>query len=404
MFGVTNGGLAVMNDEQPVPRLDSGRGCVDIARMARRLPSVPFLLAIATAFGVSSTVQAYLLDVAKGTPPSMVTHLFALNLVYWYVPALLAPAIMTLAVRVQPGRVRWPAAIGVHVAATLTYAVVHTAVMVMTHHVLMPADHPARGWFNAAQLEFLEQLDWMLMTYLFLVGLALALVYRRESEARTLDAAHLETRLVEAQLQALQRQLHPHFLFNTLNTISGLMRTDVNAADRMMDRLAELLRATLHASDVQEVTLRDELDLLQKYVDIEETRFGSRLTVHMHVDPDTLDARVPVLLLQPLVENAVRHGIVPHARPGVIDVNAGRVGDRLCLTIRDSGRGVPGDRLALLNSGVGLSNTRARLRHLYRADHEFSFANVEGGFCVTVAIPLTADRDVAAQSAHAGVA
>jgi LytS/YehU family sensor histidine kinase len=244
----------------------------------------------------------------------------------------------------------------------------------------------------------------MLMTYLFLVGLALALVYRRESEARTLDAAHLQTRLVEAQLQALQRQLHPHFLFNTLNTISGLMRTDVNAADRMMDRLGELLRATLHASEVQEVTLRDELDLLQKYVDIEETRFGSRLTVHLHVDPEALDARVPVLLLQPLVENAVRHGIAPHARPGAIDVNARRLGDRLHLTIRDSGRGVPGDRLALLNSGVGLSNTRARLQHLYRADHEFAFANVEGGFCVTVAIPFAADRDGVAESARMGVA
>jgi len=280
---------------------------------------------------------------------------------------------------------------------------VHTIVMLTTHAVLMPLAR-SRGWWYEARIEFLTQLDWLLMTYLFLVGLALALAYRRESEARALGAAHLETRLVEAQLQALQRQLHPHFLFNTLNTISGLMHMDVSAADRMMDRLAELLRATLHTSNVQEVTLRDELDLLQKYVDIEETRFGPRLTVHMHVDPDALDARVPALLLQPLVENAVRHGIAPHARPGVIDLRATRIGNRLSLTIRDTGLGVPSDRLALLNGGVGLSNTRARLQHLYPGRHEFVFSNVEGGFCVTVAIPFTAEPHAAAEPVRRGVA
>jgi two-component system, LytTR family, sensor kinase len=140
------------------------------------------------------------------------------------------------------------------------------------------------------------------MTYLFLLGLAHALAYRRESEARALDSAHLETRLIEAQLQALQRQLHPHFLFNTLNTISGLMRTDVNGADRMMDRLGDLLRITLHSSGVQEVPLHEELEMLQTYLDIEQTRFGKRLSVTIQIDPETLSAQVPNLLLQPLVE------------------------------------------------------------------------------------------------------
>ena len=193
---------------------------------------------------------------------------------------------------------------------------------------------PTRGWWYAAQVEFLTQLDWMFMTYLFLVGLAHALAYRHESEPRALDSAHLETRLVEAQLQALQRQLHPHFLFNTLNTISGLMRTDVNAADRMMDRLGDLLRMTLSTSNIQEVPLREELEMLQKYLDIEQTRFGSRLSVRMNIHPDTLDAHVPNLLLQPLVENAVRHGIAPHSRPGLIVVEAARVGGQLRLQVR----------------------------------------------------------------------
>jgi signal transduction histidine kinase len=370
--------------------------------MVRRVPSVLLLLAIATAFGVSSTVQVYLLGVVRGETPKMVGHLFVLNMVYWYVPALLAPVIMALALRVQPGRVSWLVAIVVHIGGALAYALLHTAALLGTRSLLMPPI--PRGTWYAARVEFLTQLDWLLMSYLFLVGLALVLAYRREAESRALAAARLETRLVEAQLQALQRQLHPHFLFNTLNTISGLMRTDVNAADRMMDRLAELLRATLHSSGTQEVTLRDELELLQKYVDIEKTRFGARLSVHIGIEPEALDASVPVLLLQPLVENAVRHGIAPRAVPGAIEVSARRVGDHLSIAVRDSGLGVPSDRLALLNGGIGLSNTRSRLQHLYADRHEFVFANVEGGFCVTITIPFTVDRCSPAEVVRTGAA
>jgi two-component system LytT family sensor kinase len=356
--------------------------------------SLPLLLCIATAFGLSSSIQAYFLQRATADQPlSPLAHLMVLNFVYWYVPALIAPVIMRLAKRYQLGRVRWPALIVVHLSGALAYAFTHTAAMLATR-ALVTDRPPGRGWFHAAQVEFWTQLDWMLMTYLFLVGLAHALAYRRESEARALDSAHLETRLVEAQLQALQRQLHPHFLFNTLNTISGLMRSDVNAADRMIDRLGDLLRMTLGTSNLQEMPLREELDMLQKYLDIEQTRFGSRLSVRMNIHSDTLDARVPNLLLQPLVENAVRHGIAPHTRPGLLVVDAARVGNRLRLQVRDSGDGLPPDRLTLLNQGVGLANTRARLQHLYGANHDFVFWNADGGLCVSVSIPFAIDRPV----------
>ncbi len=241
-------------------------------------------------------------------------------------------------------------------------------------------------------MQYLTQLDWLLMTYLFLVGLAHALAYRRESEARALSSAQLETRLVEAQLQALQRQLHPHFLFNTLNTISGLIHTDAEAADAMIDRLGDLLRMTLHTSITQEVPLKDELDVLQKYLEIEQTRFGNRLRVNMHIQPETLDAQVPNLLLQPLVENAIRHGIAPNARPGWIEIHASRADDHLTLQIRDSGDGLPPDRLMALNRGVGLENTRARLEHLYPAAFQFTFSNLDRGFCVTVRIPFQVEH------------
>jgi two-component system, LytTR family, sensor kinase len=402
---VTNSGLGGTNGDLRPGHLDLTPACVDSASMPSRrtVISAPLLFAIATAFGVSSTIQAYYLSVTTNEQmPDMLGHLLIMNTVYWYVPALMAPLVMRLALRFQAGRVGWPAMIGIHLAGALAYGVVHTAAMLAVRRALMSAF--PKGWWYAARVEFLTQLDWMFMTYLFLVGLAHAFAYRRESEGRALDAAHLETRLVEAQLQSLQRQLHPHFLFNTLNTISGLMRTDVNAADVMMDRLGDLLRVTLNSSNIQEVTLREELELLQKYLDIEQTRFGPRLTVRMHVHPEALDARVPNLLLQPLVENAVRHGIAPHSRPGQIVVEAARAGARLRIQVRDSGEGVPNDRLTLLNQGVGVANTRARLQHLYRANHEFVFSNTDGGFCVTVAIPFAAERSSAVDAARMGAA
>ena len=359
-----------------------------------KIPALP-LFTVATAFAVSSTIQAYSMRLLEDGPssPRTVLPLLCLNLVYWYIPAVLAPTIMALALRYQLGRVRWPKQIAVHVTGVIVYSLVHTSMLLATRRVLFNEDRPAvfPTFWNYAQVTYLTQLDWLLMTYLFLVGLAHALAYRRESETRALDAAHLETRLVEAQLQALQRQLHPHFLFNTLNTISGLMRSNLNAADHMIDGLGDLLRMTLHTSGTQEVPLKRELDVLRKYLDIEQARFGDRLRVSTEVDPDTLDALLPNLLLQPLVENAVRHGIAPHARPGWIAIRAARDGSRLRIEIRDSGAGLPPDRLMALNRGVGLDNTRARLEHLYPMAHEFRFSNLDSGFSVAVCIPFHVD-------------
>jgi two-component system, LytTR family, sensor kinase len=367
----------------------------------------PLLFVIATAFGISSTFQAYWmgrLEAHSASIPYAVPRLLALNLVYWYIPALLAPVIMAFALRHPFSRSRWPRQVALHVACALSYSIVHTAVMMATRALMMmiggrPPDFP--GWRTSTLLSYLTQLDWLLMTYLFLIGLAYALAYRRESEARALNASQLETRLIEAQLQSLQRQLHPHFLFNTLNTISGLIRSDPDGADRMIDRLGDLLRMTLHKSGIQEVSLKEELDVLQKYVEIERTRFGSRLTVEMNVPPEVLDAQVPSLVLQPLVENAIRHGIAPNARAGWISVDAMREADELVLQVRDSGDGLPPDRLMALNRGVGLDNTRARLAHLYRERFEFSFSNLERGFCVTIRIPFEVEVEVAASEVGA---
>jgi LytS/YehU family sensor histidine kinase len=228
----------------------------------------------------------------------------------------------------------------------------------------------------------------MLATYFSLVGLGHAIAYWHEAEERALNAERLQTRLAEAQLQALQRQLQPHFLFNTLHTISSLMRSDVEAADVMIDRLSDLLRMSLR-SNAQEVSVKQEIEILQSYLAIEQTRFRDRLSVEIDVDPAVLDARVPHLLLQPLVENAVRHGIAPRARPGRVGIRAVRSGGQLQINVQDSGDGLPPDRLVAMNDGVGLGNTRARLAHLYGSAHSFSFANLPGGgFQVTVSLPF----------------
>lgn len=360
----------------------------------RKFIPTPTLFVIATAFGISSTVQAYWMARLELHPMVMenaIARLFVLNLVYWYIPAFLAPIIMAFALRHPFDRVHWPRQLALHFTGALSYSVLHTLIMMAVRVVLMmgePRSPNFPGWRNYTLLSYLTQLDWLLMTYLFLIGLAYALAYRRESETRALNTAQLEMRLVEAQLQALQRQLHPHFLFNTLNTISGLIRTDPDGADVMIDRLGDLLRMTLHKSGIQEVSLKEELDVLQKYVEIERTRFGNRLNVEMHVQPETLDAQVPSLVLQPLVENAIRHGIAPNARPGWIAVHAERESGELVLQVLDSGDGLPPDRLMALNRGVGLDNTRARLAHLYRDRFEFTFSNLERGFCVRIRIPF----------------
>jgi two-component system LytT family sensor kinase len=376
--------------------------------MPERLKVPTWLLfVVATGFGLSSTFQAYgmrLLENGASSPHSLFP-LLGLNLVYWYVPALLAPSIMAVALKYQLGRVSWSTQVLVHIAGALAYSVVVTAALLATGALLFAEGRPgsAAVFWRHTRFEYLRQLDWMLMTYLFLVGLAHALAYRRESEARALDAAHLETRLVEAQLQALQRQLHPHFLFNTLNTIAGLMRINLNAADLMIDRLGDLLRMTLDTSGTQQVPLKQELEVLQKYLEIEQTRFENRLAISMHIDFETLDALVPNLLLQPLVENAIRHGIAPHARPGWIAIHAVREGSRLKIEIRDSGNGLPPDRLMALNRGVGLGNTRARLVHLYPSAHQFAFSNLDQGFSVTVSIPFEIEAP-SVEFVRAGVA
>ena len=253
-------------------------------------------------------------------------------------------------------------------------------------------------WWQRVERNIIMDFDWEMMTYVAIVGFSHAAAYFRQAQDRALRASQLETRLAEAQLQALQRQLHPHFLFNTLNGISALMHRNVDAADRMLVRLSDLLRMALDRRSAQEVPLSDDLEFLEKYLEIEQARFGERLTVRYDLEPDTLDALVPNLLMQPLVENSVRHAIAARSEGGVIEVTSRRVGDSLELRFRDNGPGLRKDRTPSTSGGLGLTNTRSRLEHLYGASQHLQFSDTPGGgLTVTVVIPFR--RDIIARPA-----
>lgn len=255
------------------------------------------------------------------------------------------------------------------------------------------------GWFNGSFLElFFNGFPSNIIYYWLLVGVGHGIEVYRRYRQREQQAILLEKRLAEAELHLLKTQLQPHFLFNTLHAISALMHRDVKAADRMLARLSELLRVTFEHVGTHEVTLREELDFLEPYVEIERARLGDRLDFALEIAPETLDAMVPHMILQPLVENAIRHAIAPRAAQGHISVRSERAGDRLELRVRDDGNGGGFSRRG---GGVGLANTRARLETLYGEDFRFDAGSSPGGgFLAALSIPFHAAPVVDAVPAY----
>jgi len=213
----------------------------------------------------------------------------------------------------------------------------------------------------------------------------------RQSQLRTFQ---LEAQLSQAQLQALKMQLHPHFLFNTLHSISALMNKDPESARQMITRLGDFLRLTLENSGSQEVTLEQEITFLRCYLEIEGIRFQDRLVTRVDVSEQTLDAKVPNLILQPIVENAIRHAIAPRSSPGFIGIEAERRNSTLRIRVRDNGPGLSSHRTSenMFRKGLGLANTEKRLQQLYGTAHLLDLSDhPEGGLQVTLEIPFHRD-------------
>jgi signal transduction histidine kinase len=360
------------------------------------------IFGVATALGVFSAFQAFnYVSVFTDRSPQML-HLLVLNMTYWWSWAVLVPGILWLARRYPFERRSWPRAAGIHAIGVVVVTFLHAFLTVSSREPIAAAlgMKMMGAWLSEFQRLFFLNFDWEMMTYWTVVGLSHAMQYHREAQDRALAAAQLETRLAEAQLQALQRQLHPHFLFNTLHTISALMHRDTEAADAMLARLSDLLRLTLDRIGVQQIPLKEELEFLETYLMIERTRFGERLKVQMEIEPETLGILVPNLILQPLVENAMRHGIGARVGGGRLQIVARRTGDRLWMMVRDNGPGLTQAKLDAFNHGVGLSNTRSRLEHLYPGAHRFEFHEPsDGGLAVTIEIPVAGEAADAGEGA-----
>jgi two-component system, LytTR family, sensor kinase len=287
---------------------------------------------------------------------------------------LLTPLILYLARRFElagPHRLRNAAT---HFVAAFGFSLVALfLVTVSTRYIIQ--EPSTVGFLDGYVRLIMAELPADLLRYWAVVLIAHAIRYHRGLRERELAASHLRAELAEARLEVLKGQLQPHFLFNTLNGISVLIHEDPERANLMLMRLSELLRSGLATNLPNEVTLGQELEFLDRYLEIERMRFGERLTIRMEVEEEALDARVPNLVLQPLVENSIKHGVAALDRPATITIRGSREGGQLRLEVLDDGRGLA-EQVKL---GVGLSNTEARLRHLYGDQQRLQMSVAPGG-------------------------
>lgn len=329
---------------------------------------------------------------------------------YVWIWAAVTPLVLALSRRFPLGRGHSRRNVLVHlfgafVAAVLTKSIWDFTALPFVAPALVPVD------FQSFQKSIIRALDFGVLHYVILIVCHHAVEYYRKYEDGRLRGSQLEAKLATAQLHALKMQLHPHFLFNTLHSISELVHDNPARAESMIVRLSDFLRLTLDHTGVPEVPVVEEIDFLRRYLEIEQMRFEDRLTVEWEIDPSTLHARVPNLILQPIVENALKHGISRNTTHGVLRISCKREDGKLAMTVFDNG---PGPRRASPNmlesvrEGVGLNNTRSRLERLYGGDHHINFRHVaEGGFEVTIRIPMRpaagsfGDRDPVALPAAA---
>ena len=352
-----------------------------------------------TLLGLSFTLNYYLFAghyVAIFKQQPTLPEMLLWELPYWLLWALLTPLVFRLTRRFPLERGRLLRSSLVHLAACLGLALAHRAAYLMIGWMLHVAVYRRLASLaEVYQSNFFFNLPNGFMSYATILLVAYAIEHERRHREEELRISRLETDLAQAQLQTLKMQLQPHFLFNTLNSISALLEEDTESAEEMLARLGDFLRLTLESSGAQEVTLQEELELLRCYLEIERVRFQDRLDVALEVEPETLDARVPNLILQPLVENAIRHGIGTRRGQGQIEIRASRLDGRLRLEVRDNGPGLrPEGRGG--RQGLGFALTRARLEGLYRGRHSFDLGDAPGGgLQVTLDIPFLAGAGAA---------
>jgi two-component system, LytTR family, sensor kinase len=350
--------------------------------------------AVWTIVGLSFGTRSYLQAQLNGSTVTF-RETVPSYLIDFYIWGAVSPLIFYLCRKFPIASGRLLKRIGLHLGISVVFVLAITAITIPTTWYL--------GLTNTTVNPTLSVLFGRLMTNPFMlhqgfiafwgtVVVAHAYEYYRQVQVGRTRASELSAELAQAQLAALKMQIHPHFLFNTLNSIATLLHRDVEAADRMIARLSDFLRLTLNSSQTTSATLGQELEFLQAYLEIEQIRFQDRLIIEIDVEPDVLDARVPNLILQPLVENAVRHGISKQIAVGCLQISAHCIDDRLMIRIDDNGPGLRngvGNSQTASDTGLGLANTRARLGNFYE-DFQFHIANKrnQSGTTVTLNVPL----------------
>lgn len=353
-----------------------------------------FTLLVWTCVGLFFASQSLLWDQYLFRATITWERAVTINLSFYYIWACIAPVVLWLGKRYQFERTSWRKATLVHLPTSILLSAAQLLIAEVVFQSFRPYPLKLFEAFKAIQVSFAFNFHMNLLTYWVILGVGSLRDYYRKYRDRDLRNAQLEAQLTQAQLQALKMQLHPHFLFNTLNTISSLMHKNVQDADRVLARLGDLLRASLKNANVHEIPLRQELEFLRRYLEIEQIRFGERLKVEIQIDPGLLDLKVPSFILQPLVENSIRYTVGSHTGGGLIEITAEQHQGRLKLNVKDNGPGLAIDDAVAGSEGVGLQNTRARLHQLYGDDHEFVFkSHPHQGVDVSIAIPVPVPRN-----------
>jgi len=345
-----------------------------------------------TFLGLINVSQIYI-EIARKNMDHSYLRILANELIgCWYVYFLFTPLILWLGHRFPIEKSSWKRNIPVHIIAFLILSALHSVTVNLAGVLIRPFGDMTNSqpFWEKFRGRYLSEFHLELMVYAMIIGIAYAVDYYNKFRERELRASQLEAQLAQAQLQVLKMQLHPHFLFNTINGIVGLVRDQKNkAAVEMLVGLSDLLRYTLQNSGKQEVSLLEELEFLELYLDIEQMRFSDRLKIEMKIAPETLEARVPNLILQPLVENSIRHGIAKKISAGLIQISSWVENGILNIKVYDDGPGLSGDWRMEDSKGIGLSNTRERLHQLYGSEYEFKLQNTkDGGVATILSLPL----------------
>lgn len=301
--------------------------------------------------------------------------------------AIMAPLVLTLRRRVPVSSGRWVGGVAFHLG--LSFTLMAGYYLARIAWVVGRAGEPWENFWTIAQASFFGRNLIDMVFYWGVLGFGYSFELYRRYKNEQIKAAQLESRLIETELKALKQQLHPHFLFNTMNTIAVLVREGRNAeAVSLLSKLSGLLRMSLDSARVQEVTLRQEMEFLDRYLEIQEMRFADRLTIERRLEPAALEARIPYLLLQPIVENAILHGIAGKNGPGRVEIEARVENGLLKLEVRDDGPGFEPAVTAPRREGIGLGNTRERLTKIYGNRSQLVLKSEKGrGTTVSILLP-----------------